>query len=229
MNLDIFIAGELVDLCIPTKEFAEKSDWYSWFNDPHINKYLEQGLFPNDPNSQLDFFERNKKERVLLVISNKKDYIGVISLSDINFIKRKASVALVVNTKKDSEYDSLIALESMARITEHGFNKMGLDRITAGQHINLSGWQQRMELLGYRLEGILRNGFSKGREITDGVSIAANYDDYIKIIKHRGVYWDSSVKMRDRIARLPSDKFVDKVYEFFNNYGNVYYDDIYKL
>ena len=40
MKLDIFILGETIDLCIPTREYAEKSDWYSWFNDPDINKYL---------------------------------------------------------------------------------------------------------------------------------------------------------------------------------------------
>ena len=40
-KLDIFIKGEIVDLGIPTEEFALESDWYSWFNKNTVTKYLE--------------------------------------------------------------------------------------------------------------------------------------------------------------------------------------------
>ena len=63
-KLDVFIKGEMIDLCIPTKEFAEKSDWYSWFNDPKINRFLDQGLFPNDRDLQVAFFEQQKNGTV---------------------------------------------------------------------------------------------------------------------------------------------------------------------
>ena len=70
MKLDIFIKGEKIDLCIPTREFALNSKWYSWFNDPKINTFLEQGVFPNSPTQQLEFFEsqEKKKDRLLLII-----------------------------------------------------------------------------------------------------------------------------------------------------------------
>ena len=51
--LDVFIEGELVDLAIPTEDFAAGDTWYKWFNDKNINKYLEQGLFPNTQKSQI--------------------------------------------------------------------------------------------------------------------------------------------------------------------------------
>ena len=31
--LDIFIKGELVDLAIPTEDFAAGEIWYKWFNN----------------------------------------------------------------------------------------------------------------------------------------------------------------------------------------------------
>ena len=40
-KLDIFIKGEIVDLGIPTEEFALESDCYSWFNKNTVTKYLE--------------------------------------------------------------------------------------------------------------------------------------------------------------------------------------------
>ena len=42
IDLDVFIRGEIIDLCIPTIEFSRDSHWYSWFNDPKITKYLEK-------------------------------------------------------------------------------------------------------------------------------------------------------------------------------------------
>ena len=229
MKLDIFIPGETIDLCIPTREYAEKSDWYSWFNDPEINKYLDHGLFPNTSESQIEFYDLQKKKRMLLIISNKKQNIGVISLSDIDYLKRSASVALVVNVKKDINYSPLNALESIARITEHGFITMGLERITAGQHEKLSAWQQRMELLGYKVEGVLRKAVVKGRNIADGISIAANYEDYTKIINYRGIYWDSADNMTKRTKNLPKEKFVNKINNFISIEGDNYYESLYKL
>jgi RimJ/RimL family protein N-acetyltransferase len=229
MKLDVFIPGETIDLCIPTREYAEKSDWYSWLNDPNINKYLDHGSFPNTSESQVEFYDLQKKKRLLLIISNKEQNIGVISFSNVDYLKRSASVALVVNVKKDANYSPVMALESMARITEHGFITMGLDRITAGQHENLSGWQQRMELLGYRVEGVLRKAVLKGRSVADGILIAANYQDYLKLIDYRGKYWDSADNMMKRIKELPKEKFVNKIKEFMMQEGNSYYESLFKL
>ena len=75
-ELDVFIQGETMDLCIPTEAFARESSWYSWFNDPSITRFLEQGLFPNTPEEQVEFFNSQGRDRLILIISNKKEYIG---------------------------------------------------------------------------------------------------------------------------------------------------------
>ena len=230
MKLNVFISGEIIDLCVPTREFAEKSDWDSWFNDPKITRYLEQGVFPNSPGFQVDFLEKQQKERLLLIISNRKEYLGVVSLSSIDFFKKRAQVALVMNSASDVLKSPLISLEALARITEHGFQTMGLNRIAGGQHINLSaGWGQRMELFGYRVEGINRHSFVKGREIADGVWVAAVYEDYMKIKSIRGEYWDSAAKMEERIKKLSKNKFIDGLQAFMNEKGESYYENIYNL
>ena len=56
MLLAVYISGETMDLCIPTLEFAKESKWYSWFNNPQLTRYLEQGLFPITPEAQEEFF-----------------------------------------------------------------------------------------------------------------------------------------------------------------------------
>ncbi|RTY34215.1 N-acetyltransferase [Chlorobium phaeovibrioides] len=230
-KLDIFISGETVDLCIPTTEFAQNSNWYSWFNDSSITRYLEQGVFPNTVQEQEEFFASQKGSRLLLIISTKnQEYKGVVSLSFINFFKRSCDVAIVTDHHIESRLAPYAALEAMALITTHAFEKMGIKRISAGQHILLESWQQRMELLGFKLEGIHEKKFIKGQEEAHSVSIACIYDDYYLLkTKREGSLWDSLEKMKNRIKNLPKQSFSKKMIIYFNSERTSYYSDIYQL
>ena len=229
MKLDVFIEGELVDLCIPTMEYAKKSDWYSWFNDAGLTRYLDQGLWPNNPQKQIDFFLQQKESRLLLIVSDKTDYVGVMSLSEIDMVRRRATLAGLFSEKTNRRMIPYIALETAARITSHGMDVMGLNRIKSGQHINLVGWQQRKELLGYRLEGICKETFVKGREASDTMISAVVYEDYRFLIEKRGQYWDGLENMRARIRKLPKVKYVDRYREFVADEGDKYYKKLFQL
>ncbi|WP_233032569.1 GNAT family N-acetyltransferase [Helicobacter kayseriensis] len=187
MKLDVFIEGETIDLCIPTLEFAEKSDWYKWFNHPHTTQFLEHGVFPNTKEKQIAFFKQAIEERLLFIITNKEhEAIGSTSLMDINYKTRSAGLGVVIGSF--FRKNPLEALEAVARITEHAFVKLGMERIEAGQHIKLIPWSHRMSLIGYRLEGIFKNSFIKGIEKADTIRITAHLSDYQKIIASRGGY-----------------------------------------
>lgn len=227
MKLDVFIAGELIDLCIPTKEYALESDWYSWFNNPKTNRYLEQGIFPNTREDELAFFESERNKRLILAVLDKQgNNLGVISLSFINFAKRKADVAIVMSEK---ERDRLAALEALARITEHGLTKMGLLRIESGGHQNLTRWLNLTELIGYRLEGIFVKGFVKGNERVNANRKAITIEDYNNIIARRGQLWDSKSKMMERLNKLPKEQFVQKMNRFFETERESYYQLVQSL
>jgi len=228
-DLDVFIKGENINLCIPTEEFAKKSKWYSWFNNSNITKFLEQGLFPNTPEDQVEFFSSQKSVRLMLIITYKKEYMGIISLSNINLIKKSCDVAIVMDATVDRKMSPYIALEAMARITEHAFSTMGINRIEAGQHVKLKGWQQRMELIGYKLEGLHSNKFIKGREESNSVSISCLYDDFQSIVKHRGCLWDSMENMRIRFKKLPKKAFVEMLNDFYEKDRAIYYKKIFEL
>jgi len=228
-NLDIFIKGETMDLCIPTDEFSKESKWYSWTNNPKIVKFLEQGIYPNTPEDQVEFYRSEKLARLILIIAAQKGYMGVISLSNINTSKKSCDIAIVMDSSVDKKLSSYIALEAMAKITEHAFNIMGMNRIEAGQHVKLKGWQQRMELIGYKVEGLHDNKFVKGREISNSVTIACLYNDFQSIIKHRGCIWDSKKNMEIRFKSLPKKVFVDLLDDFYKNERDSYYKKIFAL
>lgn len=185
MQLDVFIEGETIDLCIPTLEFAQESNWYQWFNHPQVTMFLEHGVFPNTKEKQIEFFKRSLEDRLLFIIFNKDGKaIGSTSLMNINYKTQSAGLGVVIGLFLNK--NPLEALEAVARITEHGFCKLGLKRIEAAQHIKLIPWSHRMSLIGYRLEGIFKKAFVKGIEVADTLRISANYEDYQKIISYRG-------------------------------------------
>jgi len=232
MRLDIFIKGENIDLCIPTKEFAENSNWYSWFNNSRTTRYLEQGVFPNTVANQLVFYENESKsgKRLMLIISDREKYIGTVSLSFINFQMRTADIALVIGEQSSkTNISHLFALESMARLIEHGFTKLGLIRISADQHIELHTWQQKLELLGFKVEGIKQHSIVKGIEVNDGISISVINEDFLFLKKTRGYYWDSGIKMEKRMELLPADSFLHQLQEFYNTRREDYYRQLFDL
>jgi RimJ/RimL family protein N-acetyltransferase len=229
-TLDIFIPGETINLCIPTTAFARESVWYSWFNDTQTTRYLSQGAFPNTPYLQEQFFLSQKGDRMTLIICGRDSQpLGVISLSSIDMIKKTCDIAIVVDVNSGKRMTPYISLEAIARVTEHGFNALGMEKISAGQHINLAGWQQRMELLGYRIEGIQRKKFVKGRERADTMSIGCTYEDFLEIHTHRGSLWDSMESMKRRIGGLPKEKFSVQLQSFIEKEGNKYYKNIFSL
>jgi RimJ/RimL family protein N-acetyltransferase len=232
MELDIFIKGELINLCIPTDDFILESNWYNWFNNSKTTRFLYQGAFPNTRADQLAFFEIEKKNktRLILIISDKKKYIGTVSLSFIDFEKKTASVAIVIGEQSDNFSQShLMALESICRITEHAFTTLGLKRIDSSQHVLLYRWQQRLELLGYKVEGIKKNAFIKGNEIDDIVMLGVTLDDYMEIKKIRGKYWDTSDLMKSRVDKLPKNSFYQMVNELIKIEGIKYYNNLFSL
>ena len=230
IKLDVFIEGELINLCIPTKEYVENSDWYTWLNNPSTVRYLiNHGNYPNTKDKQLAFFNNLGSSRLVFIISDKNKYIGVISLSGIDLNRKDANLAMVLSENTNKKNLPYLALESVARMTVHAFDTMGLNRINSSQHEDLGGWQQRKELLGYRFEGIRRNKFIKGREVADIIMSSLVYEDYLKILKNREEYWDSLEKMKKRIKKLPQKKFLDKYNEFIEAEGDRYYEEVFKL
>lgn len=85
-----------------------------------------------------------------------------------------------------------------------------------------------MSLIGYRLEGIFKHAFVKGKEVVDALRICAHFEDYQKIIATRGGgIWDSQENMLKRIKALPKQPIHKKLQAFFAE-SESYYDGIFR-
>jgi len=228
--VDIFIAGENIDLAVPDEAFATGETWYRWLNRRDITRYLNHGLYPKIRTDQLEFLRSVPGNRLLLAIITKEEIpVGIVSLSGIDSGSASGDLALFIDSSAIPALSPLAALESVARIVQHGIFELGLKRIGATQHPSLSGWQQRMELVGFRFEGVARYGFVRGAEVADSVLLSCIDKDAKTLVAGRGELWDGNKNMLRRIRSLPDPAFANKMRGEIESKGNEYYAAIYAL
>lgn len=228
--LKILKSGETVDLAIPTEHFALNSEWYSWFNRPDLTKYLYWGISKNTPELQAEYFRNLENDKKVFIIQTKNHIpCGVISFSKINMKNKSADWAIVKDNNIEPQ-NRLSALESVTLLIEYGFKDLGLKRISCGQHVDLKGWQNRLELLGFKLEGIHEKKYVFDKEVANTQSLSCQYEDYIKIKKFRGnKIWDGEIKMLDRIKKLPKKTFRKSLDNLYNKERLNYYNKVFFL
>ncbi|USR89931.1 GNAT family N-acetyltransferase [Phormidium yuhuli AB48] len=153
-NPDSFLNGTVVYLRRPNLQIdVIEGEWHHWFNDYETTRYLSHGFFPITRDEELEIVKSNMKRSDMLLltivdIDNDKP-LGLISLSDIDPVNRRAEIAIVMGKRKKLG----AALEAMALLTQHAFDRLNLDKIYAGQHEKLWKWVNTLELIGYKIEG----------------------------------------------------------------------------
>lgn len=226
-SLAIAVAGEQIDLCEPDEHYAAASDWFSWMNHPEIIRYLERGTNENTPAAQLEFYRDARANRRLLIVSDRQRYVGVVSLSAFHRGRREADLSVIIHPDKVPVRGPLFALEACARMADLAFHKLDLLKVRSGHHLALARWAQRKELLGFRLDGIQREGFRKGDEVADTLLSSLLKRDYEELCRRRGgELWDGVARMRARLRALPRTPFSDELRRFQAEHGTRYYDEV---
>lgn len=217
-NRSAFLVGNLVYLRPPDiQKDVIDGKWFSWFNNKEITKYLERGVYPNTVQKQIEYVESLKDDKtkvVLCIIDKVSDkHIGVISISNINLINRKANISIVMGEKK---YSIGAPLEAMALMTEYAFDRLNLVKLNAGQSIKLWKWVDKLELIGYRIEGYIEAGMIRDGEIHDcvhtGITAKRFYD--LKKLRKGKICTENIVEL---LAKRRKENLIDDVKKMFLN------------
>lgn len=141
----------------------------SWFNDSETTKHNSHGLFPYTK-EQAEIFIKDlagSTTRIVWAIIRNDSYmehIGNISLQSINQYNRSAELAIVIG--EASARGKGYGLQACQFVLEHGFNKIGLNRIWTGTAATNIAMQKVCVRLGMIQEGIFREGiFLAGKYI----------------------------------------------------------------
>jgi RimJ/RimL family protein N-acetyltransferase len=150
-----FLSGKIIGLRKPDLELdIMQGEWHEWFNDYNTTQYLIHGLFPVSREEEYEIVKKNlnRSDSLILTVVDIKseDVLGVISLMSIDHINRRAEIAIVMG-KRSTKIGA--AVEAMALLTQHAFDRLNLEKIYAGQHESLWKWINTLELIGYQIEG----------------------------------------------------------------------------
>lgn len=150
------------------------SNYFLWFGDQEVTKFNSHGLFPMYKKSMEDYIDRCENDKDLLVFaimdnSNPK-HIGMVSFQRIDNINRSAEFAIVIGEK--DYWGKGFATEVLQKLFEHGFMKLGLNRIWSGTSILNKGMIKSFEKLGMKQEGIYRQGQFLNGKFEDIVAYA---------------------------------------------------------
>lgn len=101
----------------------------NWRNDPKIAQYMEYKEYIS-PEMQKKWFDKINNDNnyyFLIVVDNKE--IGLINIRDIDYEKREGEGGIYIY---DDEYlNSDISFRSVLLLFDFGFEKLGLEQITA--------------------------------------------------------------------------------------------------
>lgn len=150
-----FLIGNKVKLIKFTKENVT-DEYIGWLNDPEVNKYLCTGRFPVTKD---DICIYSGEKNFLFAIMARSfvcgdesdeynDYIGTISLHNIDWITRKGEVGYMIGNKK--YWGKGIATEIIGLITEYGFNRLNLNKLYAGVVEGNAGSEKALQNNGFK-------------------------------------------------------------------------------
>jgi len=233
-KLKILIKGQTINLCKPTEAFAGGDIWYEWLNRSIIIRNLEKKYkkFKNTKKEQIKFFISQKKLRKIFIISTKEHaYKGVVSLSYIDYKNKICDIALITDVTIEPHLAPYAGLEAIAILSDYAFSKLKMKKINGVGKINLRGWQQRMELLGYKLNYLMENNNDTQSKFKSELSynISLSYADFKFLKKKRGKLWDNLTSMKARILKLPKKSFLDNFKNFLIYNKKNYYNNIFKF
>jgi len=150
-----------------------ETDWFDWFNDEDATQFMQQHYYPNNRELQLQFFRNNiagsrTNIQLGIVPRGMKYIVGVISLSTIDLINRKAELNMIIGEKRYRNMTN--SIEAMVLMLRHGFNTLNLRRIWGGTTSeDLANLMCRV--LGFRHEGIRREDIYKNGKYIDTYNI----------------------------------------------------------
>lgn len=187
INFSAFLTGKYVYLRPPDIEKdVINGKWFSWLNDKKITRCLGQGVYPNTIEKQIEFVESLKKDtsKVVLCVIDKSNnkHIGVVDISDIDLLNRKATISVFIGEKQSPPE---AALEALALMTEYGFDRLNLNKLNAGQCEGLWRWVNKIELIGYRIEGYTESMLIRDGKIHDGFYTGITAERFYKLRSER--------------------------------------------
>lgn len=126
----IFIETENLNLKVPSKD--NLAQWTKYINSSTVRRTVNSAIFPKTIEMQWEWInnELNSQKRLLLEICDKFDnrFLGVVSLSSIDFKKRSAQIATISPFQKNKK-NRFCVYEARRGILKYAFEDLSLSKV----------------------------------------------------------------------------------------------------
>ncbi len=151
-----FIETENLNLKVPSRENLTK--WTEWVNSSIVRQTVNSTLTPKTIEMQWNWIqnELESQNRILLEICNKVDnnFLGVVSLSDIDHNIRSAQIGTISPFKKNKK-NQYFVYEARIAILNYAFNELSLNKVWgATVYPENKSYMIKNMCIGFQIEGI---------------------------------------------------------------------------
>ncbi|MBI5195885.1 MAG: GNAT family N-acetyltransferase [Nitrospirae bacterium] len=171
---DPFLIGNKVYLRGIEESDLNNDRYFQWLNDHDNDLYTSHAMWPNTKEKMRVFYKRvsgHKNDVVFCIHEKSTDrHIGNIGLHEINWIHRRAELAILIG-EKDAQLKGY-GTEAINLLAAHAFNKLNLHRIGLGVNAHNEAAIRAYKKAGFVEEGIFRDHFLRNGLFTDVVRLA---------------------------------------------------------
>ena len=130
--------------------------YMSWFEDQEVCRFNSHGkLFPSEDYFRSYIASLGDADRIVWAICHQVDgHIGNISLQGISLINRHAEFAILIGDRR--HWNQGVGKMAGAKLVQHGFEKLNLQRIYCGIAAPNLGMRQLAVALSFKEEGCQR-------------------------------------------------------------------------
>lgn len=143
---------------------------YEWMSDPDVTNSLTIGRFLNSKDKIQDFIKNSWTDRNNIhfaIVTDEDDYVGTVSLKNINYIDRNAEYAIAIHKDFWGEGFANYATD---RIISYGFKKLNLHKI----YLNVISSNVRANKF-YGKYGFIKEGTFKEHMYLNGEMVDLNW------------------------------------------------------
>jgi RimJ/RimL family protein N-acetyltransferase len=162
---------------------------YEWRKDPTYTKgvtsqvrFVSLETEKRWIESTIKKHEKGDEVRLAIVKKETDNLIGLISLTNINYVNRNAEIEYMIGPTKQRGQGYTIG--ALAQLLSYAFNELGLERVSGTILEDNKNSLRFAKLWRFEREGVLRNAVFKNGAFKNLIAVSLLNDEFFKIYEH---------------------------------------------
>jgi RimJ/RimL family protein N-acetyltransferase len=176
-----FIVTDRLELC-PLDIKHVTDEYIGWLNDKDVCRFNGHHYFPYTKDAAVKYIEHVSGNKNIIALAlhlkDKQVHIGNVSIGDIDFLNRSASLNIILGSKEN--WNKGYAVEALDALLKHAFFELNLNRISCGTLEGNIGMQKVALKLGMAQEGVKRFAIYKNGSYHNMIEYSIIFNEYME-------------------------------------------------